>query len=112
MSNSRESSNEERTLKIMLRCLLRRHFGGTPFVDGCIKFEQRRHLNPPEMITTNRTFEARSCTGAPIVFTEFGRLADPAISIAEVSRLRISKMNPKTFCRAAKSEAINVSSRR
>ena len=63
-----------------------------------IRFGQRLRLNPPKMVPTDYTFQARSNIGISVVFTKFDYLIDPANSITEVSRLSISIVNPKTFC--------------
>lgn len=62
-------------------------------------------LYAPEMIATDKTFEARSKCSIPKIETQLHRLVDWTITVAEVRALRVTKVDVETLFRAREREA-------
>lgn len=62
-------------------------------------------LYAPEMIATDKTFEARPKCSIPKIETQFHRLVDWTIAVTEVRALRVTKVDVETLFRTREREA-------
>lgn len=56
-------------------------------------------MDSPEMVSTDKTLETSANTREAKVLTQLNRLVHPTIAIAQIGRLRCTKVNSKALFR-------------